>query len=75
MPHILIKLAIGKTEEEKGELTRRIVQDVISVLHVGEDAVSIAIEEIESQHWKEQVYQPDIQARWSTLYKQPGYKP
>jgi len=75
MPHISIKVATGKTEEQKRELSARIVQDVIDVLHVDQDAVSLAIEEVEPQDWTEQIYRPEIQAKWDKLYKIPGYDP
>jgi 4-oxalocrotonate tautomerase len=34
----------------------------------------IGFEEIKSKDWKEKVYKPDIQNKWDTLYKKPGYE-
>jgi 4-oxalocrotonate tautomerase len=75
MPHIAVKLAPGRSEEQKQELTRRIVQDVVDVLHVSEDVVSLTMEEVDPKDWTEQVYKPDIQAKWDQLLKTPGYNP
>lgn len=74
MPHVIVKLWPGKTEQQKARLTDEIVRDVMDVLDYGEESVSVAIEEIESQDWAEKVYQPDIVSKSETLYKKPGYK-
>jgi len=73
MPHVIVKLWPGKSEEQKARLAAAIAQDVMEVLHYGEESVSVAIEEIESRNWAEQVYDPDIQGQWDNLYKKPGY--
>jgi 4-oxalocrotonate tautomerase len=75
MPHVVVKLVPGKSEEQKARLAQAITKDVVSVLNEGEDAVSVAFEEVEPQDWAETVYKPDIQNRWSTVYKKPGYNP
>lgn len=75
MPHINVKLVPGKSEQQKTQLAGRIVQDVMEILHYQEDAVSVTMEEIAPGDWTDQVYKPDIQARWDKLYKKPGYKP
>lgn len=74
MPHVIVKLWPGKTEQQKKDLTRRITAAVTETLHYGDDSVSVAIEEIESGEWRERVYKPDIQAKWDTLTKKPGYR-
>ena len=45
----------------------------MDILHYGEESISVAMEEVKSQEWKEKVYKPDIQKNWDKLYKQPGY--
>ena len=75
MPHIVVKLVPGKSEEQKVQLADKIVKDVMSVFNSGEDVVSVAFEEVEKQDWTEKVYKPDIQAKWDTVYKKPGYNP
>lgn len=74
MPHVIVKLWPGKSEEQKARLAERIAQDVMEVLHYGEESVSVGIEEIKSQDWRDKVYKPDIQEKWDRLYKKPGYK-
>jgi 4-oxalocrotonate tautomerase len=63
----------GKSEAQKRQLAEKIAQDVMDVLHYGEESVSVAIEEVKSSDWAAQVYHPDIKAKWNTLYKKPGY--
>ena len=73
MPHVIVKLWPGKTEQQKARLAQAIAKDVMHTLHYGEESVSVAMEEVKSQDWKEKVYKPDIQKNWDKLYKQPGY--
>ena len=75
MPHVVVKLWPGKSEKQKIRLAEEIVKDVITVLHYGEESVSLAIEEVKQKDWKEKVYKPDIQDKWEKLYKKPGYEP
>ena len=73
MPHVIVKLWPGKSEQQKTRLAQAIAKDVMDSLHYGEEAVSVAMEEVKSQDWKEKVYKPDIQKNCDKLYKQPGY--
>ena len=75
MPHIIVKLYPGRSEEQKQELTRKIVKDIIEVSGCKERSVSVAIQEIEPDDWMEKVYEPDIMNGQGTLYKEPGYDP
>ena len=72
MPHIIVKLWPGKSEHQKARLADRIARDVMEVLNYGEESVSVALQEIKSQDWKDKVYKPDIQNQWNALYKEPG---
>jgi 4-oxalocrotonate tautomerase len=73
MPHVIVKLWPGKSEQQKIQLAKAIVKDVMNVLHYGEESVSVAIEEIKAEDWAEKVYNPDIVNNVGQLYKQPGY--
>ena len=64
-----------ESEKQKIRLAEEIVKDVMTVLHYGEESVSLAIEEVKQEDWKEKVYKPDIQDKWEKLYKKPGYEP
>ena len=73
MPHVIVKLWPGKSEQQKVRLAEEIVKDVTKVLNYGEESISVAIEEVEPQDWAERVYQPDIVNNSEKLYKKPGY--
>lgn len=75
MPHIIVKLYPGKSDEQKAQLTEAIVKDVTSILNAGDDSVSVAFEETAADNWIEQVYKPDILGKWKELTKEPGYGP
>ena len=44
-----------------------------TVLKYGEEAVSVAIEEVKPEDWVEKVYKPDILNNPERLFKKPGY--
>lgn len=73
MPHVIVKLWPGKSEQQKTRLAEAITKDVMEILHYGDESVSVAMEEVKSQDWLEKVYKPDIQNKQDTLYKKPGY--
>ena len=75
MPHVVVKLWPGKSEQQKARLSEAIVKDVMNVLNYGEESVSVAIEEVKPEDWAEKVYKPDIQNKWKELFKKPGYDP
>ena len=59
MPHVVVKLWPGKSEKQKTRLAEEITNDFMTILHYGEESVSLAIEEVKQEDWKEQVYKPD----------------
>jgi 4-oxalocrotonate tautomerase len=73
VPHVIIKLVSGKSEQQKVQLAEEIVKDVMKVLNYGEEAVSVAFEEINPPAWTAKVYKPDILGQPGKLYKKPGY--
>ena len=73
MPHVIVKLWPGKSEQQKRRLAEAITDDVTKVLHYGEESVSVAFEEVDADDWATKVYQPDIVQKAATLYKKPGY--
>lgn len=74
MPHIIVKLWPGKTENEKQELADAISKNVCEILNCGDESVSVGFEEVSSKDWAEKVYHPDIINRPKQIYKKPGYK-
>jgi len=60
IPHVIVKLWSGKSEQQKIRLAEAVIKDVMHVLKYGEESVSVAIEEIKLEDWAEKVYKPDI---------------
>jgi 4-oxalocrotonate tautomerase len=73
MPHIIVKLWPGKSEQQKARLAEKITKDVMNLFDYGEESISVGFEEISSSDWKDKVYEPDIHQKWDKLYKKPGY--
>jgi 4-oxalocrotonate tautomerase len=73
MPHIIVKIWPGRAEETKQRLADAIARDVVDILGSSEASVSVAIEEVSSEDWKKDVYDPEIRDRQGGLYKKPGY--
>jgi 4-oxalocrotonate tautomerase len=75
MPHVIIKLYPGRSEEQKTKLANEIVKDVVAIAKCEEKSVSVAFEEIKREEWAEKVYRTDILDKKNSLYKEPGYNP
>ena len=73
MPHVSVKMYPGRSEKEKAELAEAILQDVMDIIGAGRSSISVAIEEISPQEWKEKVYEPEIIEKSDKLYIKPGY--
>jgi 4-oxalocrotonate tautomerase len=73
MPHVIVKLWPGTSEQQKQRLAQAITGDVMKVLRCGEGSVSVAFEEVDANDWADKVYQPDIVRKADALYKKPGY--
>jgi 4-oxalocrotonate tautomerase len=73
MPHVIVKLWPGKSEQQKRRLVEAITRDITTVLNYGDESVSVALEEVTAAEWGDKVYRPDIVGKSATLYKKPGY--
>jgi 4-oxalocrotonate tautomerase len=73
MPHVIVKLWPGKSEQQKARLAEAITKNVMDIFQCGEQWVSVAIVDVKSEDWVEKVYQPDVKNSWDKLYKKPGY--
>jgi 4-oxalocrotonate tautomerase len=73
VPHVLVKLWPGKTEQQKKKLASEITKAVMATLNDSDESVSVAMEEVKAADWTEKVYKPEILAKRDTLYKEPGY--
>ena len=75
MPHVIIKMYSGRTEEQKARVAEEVTKAVMATTGNTADAVSVSIEEFAPSEWTEKVYNPDILGGKGTLYKKPGYQP
>lgn len=74
MPHIDVKhFPRNLSEEEK----KAVAEDLAVVLkkHFGssDESLSVALNEIQPERWKDDVYDPVIKPQLDTLPKKPGY--
>lgn len=69
MPHVIVKLYPGRTEELKKILADEITKTVMRVLNSRENAISVGIEDVAPADWPEKVYQFDIVSKAETIYK------
>ena len=72
MPHVIVMLYPGRSEQQKARLAEEIVKDLVAIAKCEEKSVSVAIEEIKPEDWAEKVYRPDILNSPEKLYKEPG---
>lgn len=75
MPHVIVKLYAGKSEQQKSELAARIAGAVTDVMGSKDAAISVGIEEFDPADWTDKVFTPDITQKAATIYKKPGYEP
>jgi 4-oxalocrotonate tautomerase len=73
MPHVIVKLWPGKSEQQKTKLADEITKAVMNVFNYGEESVSVAMEEIAPDVWMKKVYKPEILGKPEQIYKKPGY--
>lgn len=75
MPHVIIKLYHGRTEEQKKILADAISKSLVDITGCLDRSVSIAVEEFSPDDWAEKVYRPDILEKEASLIRKPGYNP
>ena len=73
MPQVIVQLLPGKSGQQKTRLAEDITEDVMEILHYGEESVSVAMEEVKANEWVQKVYRPEIKDNLNKLYKKPGY--
>ena len=47
MPHVVVKMYPGKSDEQKTRIAQAITQALMASAGSGEDAISVAIEDVE----------------------------
>lgn len=75
MPHVIVKLQAGRSEQQKARIAEEVTKAIVTGANVGADAISVSLEDIQPGDWVEKVYKPDIAGKIETLYKKPDYDP
>jgi 4-oxalocrotonate tautomerase len=75
MPHVIVKLQTGRSEQQKTKIAEEVTKTIMTTANCKEQSVSVSIEDIEPDDWVETVYKPDILGKPEKLYKKPGYNP
>ena len=73
MPHVIVKMYAGRSEELKQKIAQAIVDDLKSVAGCKDESISVAIEDVLPEAWMETVYAEEIAPKLDSLYKKPGY--
>jgi len=75
MPHVIVKMWPGASEQQKCRLAEEITRDVVTLLDSADASVSVAIEEVKPGDWLDKVYRLEIEPLMELLCKKPGYGP
>lgn len=75
MPHIIVKLYAGRSEQQKAGIAEAVTQALMASAGSAERSISVAIEDVAPEDWADKVYKPDILDKPDQLYKKPGYTP
>jgi 4-oxalocrotonate tautomerase len=75
MPHIVVKMYAGRSEEQKARIAEALAEALIASAGCSEASVSIGIEDVAPSDWVETVYRPEILGKPDTLFRKPGYDP
>ena len=75
MPHVIVKLLSGRSDQQKAKIAAEVTKAIIATADCSESAVSVCIQDIQPDAWTETVYKPDILGDPGKLFKKPGYIP
>jgi 4-oxalocrotonate tautomerase len=73
MPHAIVKMYSGRTEEQKKKLAEEVAKAIMASTGNGEESISVSVEDIAPSDWTDRVYKTDIENGPGKLYKRPGY--
>lgn len=74
MPHVDIKFfPRDLTEAQRQSFAEEIAQVVMKHLDSKPTSVSVALEQVQPDDWKAQVWETEIAPKMDTLAKKPGY--
>ncbi|MRS15830.1 tautomerase PptA [Enterobacteriaceae bacterium RIT691] len=74
MPHVDIKCFPRElNDEQKAELAADIAAAITRHLGSKDGAISVALNQVQQDAWKSQVWDSEIAPQMDTLIKKPGY--
>ena len=71
MPHIVVNVWPGRSDETKKKLANKIALDVADVLEMDTEYVSVAFEEVPEAEW-DAFCKREIEDKLDCIYKKPG---
>ena len=69
------KRTLVAREEQQRKLADAVTQAVMAATGIGEESISVSVEDVAPSDWMAKVYRPDIENGAARLYKRPGYGP
>jgi isochorismate pyruvate lyase len=73
MPHIIVKLYPGRSDELKTNLANKVTEALVEAIGAKEEGISVDIQEVQPESWVKGVFKTEILANYNRLYKKPGY--
>ena len=73
MPHVIVKLWPGKSEQQKKKLAAELTKAATSMLHYGAESVSVGIEEVPARDLRRFTSRTFLPSE--KRYKEFGYDP
>ncbi|KFZ38558.1 Tautomerase PptA [Shewanella mangrovi] len=75
MPHVQVSFVTRNlTDEQQQNFADDLAQVLKKHLNASDDAISVALEEVDYAKWQSDVYEPRIKPQLATLAKKPGYE-
>ena len=74
MPHIVVKMLQGRTEEQKERLAAALRDTLMKEIGAGSAHVSVSIEDYTAEKWQE-IFKEEITDKPGTLRIAPQYDP
>jgi 4-oxalocrotonate tautomerase len=71
MPHVIVKLASGRSEQQKERIAAEVTRAIMATADVGADAISVSIEDYAESEWVEASTVPTSSAGQERSTKNP----
>jgi len=75
VPHVVVKLWPGKSEQQKTRLAQEITDSVMSVLNYGTQSVRLGLRKSNRRSGRRRCTAPISKPNGTSSYKKPGYNP